>query len=293
MATISRSALHMPSPSAQQDQLWYGLRAEAVAAAAAEPLLAPLLQSAILKHDRFEAAIASLIATKMETPLVDAAALNPCFLDALDDEAVIQAIRADLSAYVARDAACSSLLSAVLYFKGSLALMSYRIAHRLWRRSRRDLAYYLQSRASECFDVDIHPAMQMGQGVMIDHATGVVIGETAVVEDDVSILHSVTLGGTGKECGDRHPKVRTGVLIGAGAKILGNIEIGAHAKIAAGSVVLSPVPAYATAAGIPARIVAMSSMPSPAHTMDHSLPDDLINPPFEILAEGKKPAAEV
>jgi serine O-acetyltransferase len=170
-----------------------------------------------------------------------------------------------------RDPACTSLLDPLLWFKGYQALQTYRVSHWLWKQGRRDLAHYLQSRASSLFALDIHPGAVIGKGLFLDHGTGIVIGETAVVEDGVSMLHGVTLGGTGKERGDRHPKVRRGVLLGAGAKVLGNIEIGACAKIAAGSVVLEPVPAGCTAAGVPARIIGCVDVPEPALEMDQRI----------------------
>jgi len=170
-----------------------------------------------------------------------------------------------------RDPACTSHLDPLLWFKGYHALQTYRASHWLWTQGRRTLAHFLQSRSSSLFGLDIHPGAVIGKSIFIDHGTGVVIGETAVVEDGVSMLHGVTLGGTGKERGDRHPKVRRGVLLGAGAKVLGNIEIGACAKIAAGSVVLDPVPAGCTAAGVPARIIGCVDVPEPALDMDHRI----------------------
>jgi serine O-acetyltransferase len=181
------------------------------------------------------------------------------------------AARADIVAFTERDPACTSPLDPLLWFKGYHALQTSRVAHWLWLQGRKTLAHFLQSRASALFGVDIHPNARIGKGIFIDHGTGVVIGETAVVEDGVSMLHGVTLGGTGKERGDRHPKVRRGVLLGAGAKVLGNIEIGACAKIAAGSVVLAPVPAGCTAAGVPARIIGCVDVPEPALEMDQTI----------------------
>jgi serine O-acetyltransferase len=172
-----------------------------------------------------------------------------------------------------RDPACKGYLQPFLFFKGYLAVQTHRVAHVLWKSGRETLAFYLQSRASELFQVDIHPAARMGSGLFVDHGTGIVIGETAVVGDDVSMLHGVTLGGTGAERGDRHPKIGRGVLLGAGAKVLGNIEIGEYAKIASGSVVLKPVPANCTAAGVPARLVACPTCAEPARSMDHTLAD--------------------
>ena len=185
---------------------------------------------------------------------------------------VLDATEVDLRAICDRDPACPDVLVPFLYFKGFHALEAYRVSHALWQQGRSHLARHLQSRISECFAVDIHPAAALGRGILIDHGTGLVIGETAVVDDDVSLLQGVTLGGTGKECGDRHPKIRRGVLIGAGAKVLGNIEIGEGAKVGAGSIVLAPVPAYTTVVGNPARPVGGRHASMPALTMDQSLP---------------------
>jgi serine O-acetyltransferase len=187
------------------------------------------------------------------------------------DAGIGGAVRADLLAVRARDPACGGLTIPLLFFKGFHALQAYRIAHWLWREGREPLALYMQNIISQTFGVDIHPAARIGRGIMMDHASGVVIGETAVVEDDVSILQQVTLGGTGNEVGDRHPKVRAGVLIGAGSKILGNVEIGEGAKIGAGSVVLEDVPPHTTVAGVPAKVVGHPKVAKPALKMDHSL----------------------
>ncbi|MDB5544610.1 MAG: cysE, partial [Hyphomicrobiales bacterium] len=172
-----------------------------------------------------------------------------------------------------RDPACTRVIEPVLYFKGFHALQTHRLAHWMWMRGRKDFALYLQSRSSEVFQTDVHPAARIGKGIFLDHATGLVVGSTAVIEDDVSLLQDVTLGGTGKETGDRHPKIRHGVLIGAGAKILGNIEVGHCARVAAGSVVLAPVPHNKTVAGVPARVVGEAGCAEPARSMDQILAD--------------------
>ncbi|MDP9128589.1 MAG: serine O-acetyltransferase, partial [Pseudomonadota bacterium] len=190
------------------------------------------------------------------------------------DPAIVEAGQYDLIAITERDPAAKNILVPFLFFKGFRALQAYRVAHWLWRMERRTLASYFQSRISSCFVVDIHPAAVIGKGIMMDHAHGVVIGETAVVEDNVSFLHNVTLGGTGKEKGDRHPKIRSGVMIGAGAKILGNIEIGAGARVAAGSLVLKNVAPHVTVAGVPARIIGNAGCESPAQEMDQTLRDE-------------------
>jgi len=251
--------------------VWAQLRVEAMQAAAEEPLLASYLHASILHHDRIEEALSYHLAQKLGYGDLSALQLREVIRQAYaaDPKLAAQAAR-DMRVVRERDPACRTYLQPFLYFKGYGGLQSYRIAHWLWGQQREILAYHLQSRVSELFAVDIHPAAQIGAGVFIDHAHGIVIGETAIVEDDVSMLHSVTLGGTGKETGDRHPKIRRGVMIGAGAKVLGNIEVGEDARIAAGSVVLENVAPRCTVAGIPARPVggACSQGLTPAHEMD-------------------------
>lgn len=236
--------------------VWAQLRVEAMQAAAEEPLLASYLHAAILHHDKIEEALSYHLAQKLGHGDLSSLQLREVIREAYDAQPVLatQAAR-DMRVVRERDPACRTYLQPFLYFKGYNGLQAYRIAHWLWEQGRDILAYHLQSRVSELFSVDIHPNAKIGAGVFIDHAHGIVIGETAVVEDDVSMLHSVTLGGTGKTGGDRHPKIRRGVLIGAGAKVLGNIEIGEDARIAAGSVVLQDVPARCTVAGVPAKPV--------------------------------------
>jgi len=228
----------------------------------------------VLRHAGFAPALSALLAGKLAEPIMPAERLDDLVRAAFADEpAIVAAAVADLAAICTRDPAADGCLTPFLYFKGFHALEWHRIGHWLWRQGRRDLAHYLQSRVSEIFAVDIHPAVPVGSGVFIDHGTGLVVGETAVIGNDVSILQEVTLGGTGKERGDRHPKVRDGVLLAAGAKVLGNIEIGKGAKVGAGSVVLKDVPPCATVAGVPARIVGWCSDQVPALAMDQSLPD--------------------
>lgn len=258
---------------AEPDPLWTVIRAEAWSAVDAEPLLAGFLHATVLSHHRLEAAIGFHLAGKLATDILSPLLLQELFVEAYAaDPEIAAALRADLHAVRERDPASHGLSAPFLYFKGFHALQAYRIAHWLWQRDRRVLALHLQNRISEVFGVDIHPAARIGSGVLIDHGTSVVIGETAVVEDNVSLLHEVTLGGTGKETGDRHPKVRHGVLIGAGAKVLGNIEIGAGSKIGAGSVVLDPVPPHRTVAGVPAKIVGRPDVDEPALEMDQQFP---------------------
>ncbi len=235
---------------------WPALIAEAEMAAAAEPVLASFYHQQLIRHSNFAEALACRLAAMLADAAMPATALQALFCEVLrGDSSLSPAMIRDARAYVERDPACDQLLMPVLYFKGYQALQVHRIAHSLYQSQRLSLALYLQSRISQVFAVDIHPAAKIGSGIMIDHATGVVIGETAVIGDDVSLLHAVTLGGTGCSGGDRHPKVGSGVLIGAGAKILGNIAIGCGAKVAAGSVVLEPVPKHTTVAGVPAKIV--------------------------------------
>lgn len=254
------------------DPVWNKIREAAQAVASTEPVLAGTLHATILSQSRFEGALSYHLARLAGTTEVPAALIRQIFDEALNaDPDIGLAARADIRAVVERDPACTSHLDPLLWFKGYHALQTYRVAHWLWLQGRQSLAHFLQSRASALFGLDIHPGARIGKGIFIDHGTGVVIGETAVVGDGVSMLHGVTLGGTGKERGDRHPKVGRGVLLGAGAKVLGNIEIGDCAKIAAGSVVLAPVPAGCTAAGVPARIIGCVDVPEPALEMDQRI----------------------
>jgi serine O-acetyltransferase len=254
------------------DPIWSRLRQEAEDLVQREPALAGFALSTILHQPSLEAAIVHRVASRLGHPSLAADLVEQAFLDAIEDEKGIgQAFRADISAVADRDPACTRVLEPVLYFKGFHAIQTHRLAHWLWNRGRQDFALYLQSRSSEVFQTDIHPAARIGRGIFLDHATGLVVGSTAVIEDNVSMLQDVTLGGTGKELGDRHPKIRHGVLIGAGAKILGNIEVGECARVAAGSVVLQPVPRNATVAGVPARVVGAAGCAEPARSMDQLL----------------------
>lgn len=260
--------------SARGDPLWPAIREEAAELAANEPLLASFARSAVLDHGELEGALSAVLARKLAGDALPQPELRELIDAAFGaDPDIGQALRADLLAVKERDPACRGLLPPLLFFKGFQAIQAHRVAHWLWRERREALALLLQSRASEVLSVDIHPAARFGRGILIDHGTGVVIGETAVVDDDVSLLQEVTLGGTGKQTGDRHPKIRRGVLIGAGAKILGNIEIGEGAKIGAGSVVLSSVPPHCTAAGVPARLLGKCGSERPGRDMDHTLPE--------------------
>jgi serine O-acetyltransferase len=260
------------------DVLWLRLRQEAKEALAASPMLAPLFVESILNRRSFEAAIFHRVSTRLKNDIVGIGVLVDAFYRATEAEpGLIGALRADIAAVVERDPATERFIEPFLYFKGFHALQTHRLAHWLWTHGERDFALYLQSRSSDVFQTDIHPAAYIGKAVFIDHATGLVVGETAVIEDDVTLLQNVTLGGTGKAAGDRHPKVRKGVIIGAGAKILGNVEIGANARIAAGAVVLSSVPPNATVAGVPAKILKVAEAAEVAKEFQyipgHSLTD--------------------
>ena len=251
------------------DPVWSELREKAIRMAAAEPALASFVHATILNHERLEEALSYHLAQKLGNDDVGAMQLRQVFDQAFADAPHLgDEVRADLSAIFERDPAVHSYVEPFLFFKGFHALQAYRVTHWLWHKGRKAMALHFQSRTSEVFGVDIHPAATIGRGVMIDHGTGVVIGETAIVEDDVSMLQGVTLGGTGKEQGDRHPKVRRGVMIGAGAKVLGNIEIGMYSRIGAGSVVLKEVPARCTVAGVPAKVVGCAGCDQPSHEMN-------------------------
>lgn len=255
--------------------LWHTIQVEAKHFSAAEPALASFFHSAIINHADFPAALSYILAQKLDSIHLPAILLRQIIEEVLQQSPeLLLAVKKDIFACVERDPACSHHLMPLLYFKGFHALQAYRIAHALWCSNRRALALFFQNQISQTFCVDIHPAAKLGTGIMIDHATGVVIGETAVVGDDVSLLHGVTLGGSGYAKGDRHPKVGSGVLISAGAKLLGNITIGQGAKIAAGSLVLENVAPHTTVAGVPAKVVGKPKSEQPAREMNHSMVDD-------------------
>ncbi|MBL3572652.1 serine O-acetyltransferase [Rhodovulum sulfidophilum] len=257
---------------AEIDPVWKRICAEAEEAVSAEPLLGGLMHSSLLHHAGFEDALAYRFAMKLSSGEMSEQLLREIADQAYaDDPALGRAARVDLTAVHDRDPACHRYIQPILFFKGYQALQAYRVGHWLWQQGRQDMAYLVQMRVSESFGVDIHPAAKLGQGIMIDHAHSIVIGETAVVGDNVSMLHSVTLGGTGKDDGDRHPKIGDGVLIGAGAKVLGNIHVGHCSRIAAGSVVLADVPPCSTVAGVPAKIVGEAGCDQPSVMMDHRL----------------------
>lgn len=260
------------------DPIWHSVREEAKAAVERDPIMATFFYANILNHETLEEAVTHRLTERLSHRDVGADLIRRTFAAMAEDRLEwSNELRTDLQAYYDRDPACDRFVMPLLYFKGFHAIQTHRLAHWLWNRGRKDFALYLQSRSSSVFQTDFHPAARMGKGIFIDHATDIVIGETAMVEDNVSILNGVTLGGTGKEGGDRHPKVRYGVLIGTGAKILGNIEIGHCSKVAAGSVVLAAVPHNKTVAGVPARIVGETSCADqPSRTMDQYLPSEVI-----------------
>ncbi len=268
-----RQPLELVEPH-QAPPVWAALRSQALDASVAEPALGSLLNAVILSHDSLADALSYQIARKIGDQELRAMSAREVCDKAFEREPdLIRQAEDDLKAVFERDPACKSFVQPFLFFKGFQALQTYRVANWLWRQGRQTMALYLQSQMSEVFQVDIHPAAKLGSGIFLDHGTGIVIGETAVVADDVSMLHGVTLGGTGAERGDRHPKIGRGVLLGAGAKVLGNIVIGEYAKIASGSVVLKPVPPHCTAAGVPARLVNCPTCQEPARSMDHTLAD--------------------
>jgi len=254
------------------DPVWDRIQTEARRLIEDEPAMAALVQSNVLQHQGFAKALSYRLALKLSSQEMTSQTLRDTIQTAYEDAPeILDAARADIVATYDRDPACHRYIQPLLYFKGFLAVQSSRIAHWLWTQNRKDMAAFFQMRASEMFGVDIHPGAKIGKGIMIDHAHSIVIGETAVVGDNVSMLHAVTLGGTGKEDGDRHPKIEDGVLIGAGAKVLGNITVGKCSRIAAGSVVLKEIPACKTVAGVPAKIVGEAGCDQPAQSMNQLL----------------------
>ena len=259
------------------DPVFSRIRVEAEAMMQKEPELAGFALANVLHHETLEQAVVHRLAARLHHPELSGEMIAHAFHEFIERDAAIgEAFRADIIAVADRDPASTRLLDPLLYFKGFHAIQTYRLAHALWKAGRRDFALYLQSRSSEVFQTDIAPSARIGKGIFLDHATGLVVGATAVIEDDVSILQDVTLGGTGKETGDRHPKIRHGVLIGAGAKILGNIEVGHCARVAAGSVVLAAVPHNTTVAGVPARVVGTAGCAEPARSMDQILAEKIL-----------------
>jgi serine O-acetyltransferase len=258
--------------AADVGEVWETLRSEAVKVAAEEPTLLHLIDDVILSRASPAAALGARLARRLAREDMPRETMEPLLTGVFEAHPLsVHSAMRDMKAMFERDPACFSLLEPLLFYKGFLALATYRVAHQLWQDRRRWLALYLQSVASEAFAVDIHPAARIGCGILLDHATSFVVGETAIIEDDVSILHEVTLGGTGKQTGDRHPVIRSGVLLGAGAKILGRVEIGTGAKVGAGSVVLADVPPHTTVAGVPAIVVGVAAEENPAIEMNQQL----------------------
>lgn len=254
------------------DPIWDSLREEARLAAERDPMLAAFLYSTVVNQHSLEDCVIYRICERLDHPDLQASLLHQTFAEMLEDWPEWGAVlRVDIQAVYDRDPACTRFMEPVLYFKGFHAIQTHRLAHWLWNRGRKDFALYLQSRSSSVFQTDINPAARIGRGIFLDHATGLVVGDTAVIGDNVSILHGVTLGGTGKEGSDRHPKIGNGVLIGAGAKILGNIHIGHCSRVAAGSVVLKAVPPKSTVAGVPAKVVGEAGCSEPSRQMDQIL----------------------
>ena len=269
------SAKLLPDSVNVVDPVWARVREEAESAIAREPALGGFIYATVLHHKRLEEAICHRLAQRLTHPDVDAGLLYDTFYDLVgEDPSLGDVFRADLLAVLDRDPACERLIEPLLYFKGFHGLQTHRFAHRLIQQGRRDFAMYLQSQSSRVFSMDINPSARMGRGIFIDHGHSLVIGETAVVGDNVSILQNVTLGGTGKDTGDRHPKVGNGVLIGAGAKVLGNIKIGECSRIGAGSVVVKDVPPRTTVAGVPAKVIGSSDCAEPSQKMDQMFARD-------------------
>lgn len=258
-------------PMNDTDDLWHMMRSEADTKAAEEPILGSYFHATILNHQTFGSALSFRLASKLDNPMLPTMLIRDVIKEAMEDDPdILRAAEIDMLAIFSRDPACEDLTTPFLFYKGFHALQAHRIANWLWQHGRRTLAQFFQSQISVTLGVDCHPAARVGSGIMLDHATGIVVGETAVIEDDVSILHSVTLGGTGKSGGDRHPKIRRGVLLAAGCKVIGNIEVGEGAKVGAGSVVLGNVPAHVTVAGVPAKIVGRTAEEIPSHDMNQN-----------------------
>ncbi len=271
------------------ERFWNDFKTESLEIMEKEPVLADLFNKLVFTCSDFEQCLARIISSKLATREVDRQQLFLVCMEAYSDcPCLLENAIADVYAVITRDPASSSIVRVLMFLKGPHVIESWRISHWLWEKNRKDLACYIQSRISDVFSVDIHPAARIGKGLMLDHATNIVIGETAVISDTVSLLHDVTLGGTGKECGDRHPKVGKGVMIGAGAKILGNIKIGEGAIVGAGSVVLADVPSHTTVVGVPARVIGHPQMEMPSLDMDQTFkgcatePSDSLCPGIKV-----------
>ncbi|MDO9411651.1 MAG: serine O-acetyltransferase [Pseudolabrys sp.] len=260
------------------DPVWSRIRSEAEDIARREPELSSFIYETVLNHDTLETAVSHRVSQRLDHADVSSDLIRQAFREAIEDQPEIgDMFRADIVATFDRDPATTRFIEPVLYYKGFHAIQTHRLAHWLLGKGRKDFALYLQSRSSAAFQCDINPHAKIGRGIFLDHATGLVVGETATIDDDVSILHDVTLGGTGKDNEDRHPKIRRGVMIGAGAKILGNIEVGHCARIAAGSVVIKPVPNNTTVAGVPAKVVGEAGCAEPSRTMNQMLSGEIVD----------------
>lgn len=267
--------VHELRSPAKIDPVWQAVRQEGEAVVESDPVMAPFIFATVLNQNSLEEAVIARISDRLDHPDMPAEVIRRSFHRMLSDsDDWQQTLRIDIAAVYDRDPACSRLIEPILYFKGFHAIQTHRLAHWNWNEGRRDFALYLQSRSSQIFQTDINPAAPFGKGIFLDHATGLVVGETASVGDDVSILHSVTLGGTGKETGDRHPKIASGVLLGAGAKVLGNIQVGKCSRIAAGSLVVKSVPDNVTVAGVPGKVVGQAGCAEPSRSMDQILADN-------------------
>ncbi|KAF5753098.1 serine acetyltransferase 2 [Tripterygium wilfordii] len=262
----------------RSDPIWDAVREEAKVESEKEPILSSFLYASVLAHDCLEQALVFVLANRLQNPTLLATQLMDIFCNVImHDQGIRRSIRLDVQAIKDRDPACLSYCSALLYLKGYHSLQSYRVAHSLWNQGRKVLALALQSRISEVFGVDIHPAAKIGEGILLDHGTGVVIGETAIIGNRVSLMHGVTLGGSQKESGDRYPKVSNGALLGACVTILGNINIGEGAMVAAGSLVLKDVPPHSMAAGTPAKVIGYIDEQDPSLTMKHAYSDGMLS----------------
>ena len=275
MSNAQSSVSDISQPERIQANVWQAILGEAEKACIAQPVMSSFFHCNVLSHESFRDAISFYLASRLASSTLSAMSWQSVFHEAFADElGLVQQMLNDLLAHYNRDAACDEYVVPLLYYKGFHAVQSYRIAHWLWRRDRKTLALYLQHRISRLFDVDIHPAAKLGSGIMLDHATGIVIGETSVIDDDVSILHGVTLGGSGATKGNRHPKIGRGVLLSAGVKLLGDITVGEGAKVGSGSLVLADVKPYVTVAGVPAKVVGSARIKMPSLEMNHNIDEE-------------------
>lgn len=255
-----------------RDASWHSITAAATELSRSEPVLAPFLTERVCQHASYESALSSLIVGSFSEAARSTPALAELVAESVThDPSLLSNSLADLQATLDRDPACNNAVEAFLFYRGFKALQSYRVARYFWINGRTTLARYIQSLILETYSMDLHPGARIEGGIFIDHGTGIVIGETAQVERNVSMLHDVTLGGTGKVSGVRHPHICEGVLLGAGCKVLGHITIGKNSKVAAGSIVLADVPENTTAVGIPARLIHKDASEVPAYEMKQEI----------------------